>query len=110
MNDIEILERAKDYVGVRYINGEAEAYINNCLLQAIRSGAAALRAQAERENPQPLTLEQLRERIGRPYYHVSHVGNKNNKWVILQKAIGEHPEDYHYGEWWLAYDHEPKGE
>ncbi len=22
--------------------------------------------------------------------------------------IAEHPKDYHYGDWWLAYDHEPK--
>lgn len=48
MTDIEILERANDYVGIHYVNGVEDAYISQCLLEAIKNGIAALRGQEER--------------------------------------------------------------
>lgn len=53
MTSIEILERAEDYVGIHYINGVEEPYINPCLLAAIKDGVAAICAkqQAEKLNP-----------------------------------------------------------
>lgn len=53
MTSIEILERAEDYVGIHYINGVEEPYINPCLLAAIKDGVEAIRAQqqAEKFNP-----------------------------------------------------------
>lgn len=78
----------------------------------------ALREKAERENPKPLTLEQLKERVGKPVYCddedcgwgvVGNEGRLDNKWHLsfwFPKIIG-----------WVGwsrlstanfYDHEPK--
>ena len=88
----------------------------------------ALREKAERENPQPLTLEELKERVGKPIW-IHAFNAKWEKTTIYSKvypylirnisenemygATKEAQEWRHfdeYGDWWLAYDHEPKGE
>ena len=74
---------------------------------AVGVAIAALRAQQERENPRPLMPKELKERVGKPYYHVE-LNYSDKWWGIMRKEIAEHPKDYHYGDWWLAYDHEPK--
>lgn len=66
----------------------------------------ALREKLEWENPQPLGLEELGNMSGEPYFHISLNGNKN-EWVILDKHISEHPQDYNYGKTWLAYRYKP---
>ena len=68
MTSIEILERAEDYVGIHYINGVEEPYINPCLLAAIKDGVEALRAQQQSAKNDPLTLEGLREMDGEPVW------------------------------------------
>ena len=45
---IKILERAEGYVGIHYINGVEDPYINPCLLKAIDFAVAAIREQEER--------------------------------------------------------------
>lgn len=74
---------------------------------ALSTALAAMREQQERENPHPLTLEELRERANKPYWHKSLTG-RESKWLILDDHIAARPEDYHYGEWWIAYDYQPK--
>ena len=75
-----------------------------------RDALAALREQAERENPKPLTPDELKQMAGEPYYHVSLNGSKN-EWRIMPKHIAERAaEDYMYGKWWLAYRRKPKEE
>ncbi|MCI7639143.1 MAG: hypothetical protein MSS60_04875 [Clostridiales bacterium] len=69
MTDIEILERANDYVGIHYVNGVEDAYISPCLLKAIKNGIAALREQEERENQNPLTLEELKLHLSKRHPH-----------------------------------------
>ena len=58
---LKVLERVEDYVGIHYINGVEDPYINPYLLKAIDFAVAALREQEERENLKPLTLEELRQ-------------------------------------------------
>lgn len=83
----------------------------------------ALRAQQERENPKPLTLEELRERFGKPVW-IDVIGNEErepslyaivgNEWdegdgIDLHDLINDDGAAYElYGKTWLAYDHEPK--
>ena len=70
MTDIEILERAIDYVGVKYINGTARAYMSPILVKAIHAGLTALRTPRPAgvgEN-EPLTLDDLREMDGKPVW------------------------------------------
>ena len=44
----KILERAEGYVGIHYINGVEDPYINPCLLKAIDLAISSLRDQEER--------------------------------------------------------------
>jgi len=86
---------------------------------------AALRAQQERENPKPLTLEQLKERVGKTVWIIE--GNQNHPaeceihcveiyrcdsryvyFFYFGCATEEGLLIEHYGTTWLAYDHEPK--
>jgi hypothetical protein len=75
--------------------------------EALRMAWVALQQQEERENPKPLTLEQLKERVGKWIWKQSLTGHFNG-WKRLEKYIADHPKDFHYGERWLAYDHPPK--
>lgn len=43
----------------------------------------ALREKAGRENPKPLTLEQLKERVGKPVYR--RWRNGNGTWEVLER-------------------------
>lgn len=85
---------------------------------------SALREKQERENPKPLTLEELKDRHGKPIYAVD--GEGHACWVVVN-AFDEECADNEFGAWqffyydmqdctkdelhpmgWLAYDHEPK--
>lgn len=84
---------------------------------------AALRAQQERENPEPLTLDELRKMDGEPVWIVEIEGNRSY-WAIVQRTVRykcydviymttlEDAYDYGvstlYGKTWLAYRHKPK--
>jgi hypothetical protein len=77
---------------------------------------SALRAQQERENPKPLTLEELKERVGRPVYMRS---TMRNGWIFITNIINEpnYPIAFVDSRGFLSksmygldnfYDHEPK--
>lgn len=95
--------------------------------KANRIALAALRAQLARENPQPLTLDELRERDGKPVWVKGQWGN-DGEWVIVSFYASEmhgtclsvrdgvgygvgysvgYPFAY-YGNKWLVYDYPPK--
>ena len=60
---------------------------------------------------EPLTIEQLREMGGQPYWHVGlQEDSKAPHWVILDPFFAKHIENYGYGERWLAYRRPPEGE
>jgi hypothetical protein len=95
-------------------------YYPNRENDALDMAIEALREKAERENPKPLTLEELKERVGKPVWiQKEHYGeykvfkkhhdslNKYGKryWFTDKEILFE----CHYGETWLAYDYEPKG-
>lgn len=54
----------------------------------------------------PLTADELKEMAGLPYYHVSLQKDKSH-WTILDSFVAKCPEDYGYGERWLAYRFQP---
>ena len=75
----------------------------------------ALREKAERENPQPLTLEELRQYERLPVFLV--IENLNVKiWVIIDFSGDERTRFSNgfrlsndvYGITWIAYRHKPK--
>ena len=60
---------------------------------------------------EPLTLEELREMGGQPYWHVGlREESPPPHWNILDPFYAKHIEDYRYGENWLAYRCPPEGE
>lgn len=90
----------------------SQLHKKNCYKVALE----ALKQASERQNPQPLTLEQLKERVGKivyinkkPYYvdlndveEIQIRSNANRSLTILKEC--------NYGKTWFAYDHEWKGE
>jgi hypothetical protein len=75
--------------------------------------------QQSRENPKPLTLEELKQRKEKPVWIITlSKGHENARWRVLTKV--EYSSHYfffkfdnsikdcaEYGKTWLAYDHEP---
>lgn len=60
---------------------------------------------------EPLTLEELREMGGQPYWHVGlREESPPPHWNILDPFYAKHIKDYRYGENWLAYRRPPEGE
>lgn len=52
----------------------------------------------------PLSIEQLREMAGQPYWHIGlQDDSPKPRWKILDPFVAKHPEDYGYGKRWLAY-------
>lgn len=81
---------------------------------------SALRAQQQRENPQPLTSEELRQMIGEPifikrkYEAVGHwkILDSYGKCSITEETFNFSDDDFeflkNYGIVWLAYRYPPK--
>lgn len=111
---IKTLERAEGYVGIHYINGVEDPYINPCLLKAIDYAIAALRAQQEQENPNPLTLEELREMDDPVWCLCKTIEGGNGYWCLCQKGLIITPAgiSYHIDEipHWVFLRHRPKEE
>lgn len=58
---------------------------------------------------EPLTIEQLREMGGQPYWHVGlRKESVPPHWNILDPFYAKHIEDYKYGENWIAYRRPPE--
>ena len=92
---------------------EAEGYRRD--LEAEQMALAALREKADRENPQPLALEELRQMEGAPVFLV--VENiAVYRWAILDFSGDERTcfqnglrlSNEVYGITWSAYRHKPK--
>lgn len=82
---------------------------------------AALQAQAERDNPKPLSLEELRGMDGEPVYFVEHEKIWHiSAWVLCIKPENDwfrfitvsmepmYRNAKNYGKTWLAYHYKPK--
>ena len=105
---------AEDYVNIQKIIKDIIPGIQKAKdnIELYDLALEALHQAKERENPQPLTLEQLKERVGKPVYE-KHLGwfilysvNFVEKQVILNgrlKAATAKVADIE------LYDHEPKG-
>ena len=87
--------------------------------EAARMAISALRAQAERENPQPLTLEELRRMDGEVVYipeSEEYFGGMGIVSVSQERVVdvGDPKFGYwpfrEYGEGWRAYRSKPKEE
>lgn len=77
----------------------AESTMGGMLFDTAEEAISALSPPNE-----PLTIEQLREMGGQPYWHVGlREESPPPHWNILDPFYAKHIEDYRYGENWLAY-------
>ena len=84
----------------------AESTMGGMLFDTAEEAISALSPPNE-----PLTLEELREMGGQPYWHVGlREESPPPHWNILDPFYAKHIEDYRYGENWLAYRRPPEGE
>ena len=85
---------------------DAESTMGGMLFDTAEEAISALSPPNE-----PLTIEQLREMGGQPYWHVGlREESPPPHWNILDPFYAKHIEDYRYGENWLAYRRPPEGE
>jgi hypothetical protein len=110
MKNAEAIKRIQDHMETHRIIEGHGLYIYEALDMAI----AALREQEERENPKPLTAEELVQLKGEPVWIVWPDCRIANKWWIVDSYDWHLMEfnDYfmmrRYGETWIAYRHKPK--
>ncbi len=57
---------------------------------------------------EPLTVDELKEMGGKPFWFETKLNLEYcpSEWRILKDHIAKNPQDYHYGENWLAYRRE----
>lgn len=109
---MDVKEAITQLTGLKkYCEGMAEcdesgSYVFDLDVQALDMAITALSPPSE-----PLTIEQLREMGGQPYWHVGlREESPPPHWNILDPFYAKHIEDYRYGENWLAYRCPPEGE
>ena len=94
----------------KYLLG-CEAKTDRESVEAVRLSLEALREKAERENPQPLTLEELRQMDGQPVW-IDDWWEDSHGWELSMDAAdyfeGERRTEKEYGSIWVAYRHKPK--
>lgn len=114
----QAIKRIENHIRVHHIGQLPHIYIGEALDLALE----ALREKAEREDPKPLTIEELRQMDGEPVW----VKNKNainyeGEWCVIQvlrdrlhfEALIPGIEDMWYqsstySKEWIAYRHKPK--
>lgn len=95
-----------------------EFFTEEAVTQAYVEGLATLRAQQERENPKPLTRDELRGMVGEPVY-ISNMGESFGLlggWAVIEE-ISDNLVSIQgggwftfrgYGQTWLAYRYKPQ--
>ena len=101
--EIRSLRTAPKINGCGPENWAEQLEVMEACLQAVRSAHFA-----DAGKMQPLTVEQMREVVGKPYWHVGlQEDSPKPHWKILDPFVSKHPEDYGYGKRWLAYAYPP---
>ena len=101
--EIRSLRMAPQINGCGPENWAEQLDIMETCLEAVRSAHFA-----DAGKMQPLTVEQMREVVGKPYWHVGlQEDSPKPHWKILDPFVSKHPEDYGYGKRWLAYAYPP---
>lgn len=119
--DPEVLEiKPKEGVVIRTLEGEHHASPDDYIIKGVngefypcKPGIFVKTYESAALTPpnEPLTLEELREMGGQPYWHVGlREESPPPHWNILDPFYAKHIEDYRYGENWLAYRRPPEGD
>ena len=103
----QAIKRIENHIRVHHIGQIPHIYIGEALDLALE----ALREKAEREDPKPLTLEELRRMDGEPVW-IDDWWEDSHGWELSMDASdyfeGERRTEKDYGGIWVAYRHKPK--
>lgn len=79
-------------------------------VQAVDAALSALRDRIALQNPQPLTLDELRKyKHGDPIYLVETEKPENTGWELWAADLPDgHPDTIAYGKTWFAYRTKPE--
>lgn len=99
---------------IAIING-AQVVVTNRdpdkFVAAIDRALIALRLERQRDNPKPLTIEELRQMDGEPVW-IDDWWEDSHGWELSMDASdyfeGERRTEKEYGSIWVAYRHKPK--
>jgi hypothetical protein len=91
---------------IELMHETSDEKVHETLYEIICAAQELKEEKAERDNPKPLTLEELKERIGKPKYVVSLLGRFKPNWMLGEPTTYLPAKEY--GKTWLAYDYEPK--
>lgn len=92
----------------------SDHFKDDAVCAAYIAGLAALREQEERENPKPLTIEELRQMKGEPVWVQGPGIPEYGRWAIVEDAFGNSlflVNDFtchDIGKTWEAYRYKPK--
>lgn len=106
----EAIKRIRNHMEVHRIGQYPHIYIGEALTMAI----AALQEKAERDDPKPLTLEELRQMDGESVWIVWPDGRIKSQWWIVGSPdwylmeFDDPIEVKRYGTIWVAYRHKTK--
>lgn len=113
-------KRASDVLGMAVTFNGCGRCTSDELKEAVHAAIAALREKAEREDPKPLTLEELRQMDGEPFYVKLIAYDNYYYYPAILDCVGGvdvaiwcgSESDYldlrYYGETFLAYRHKPR--
>lgn len=109
----EALEEIEYYNGFSGKTAAVQAVSDACVL-----AVSALREQEERNNPKPLTMDELRQMGGKPVYIHSDIFSGDCGWRVvkatevlyIQFTDGDYFHFTDYGMAWIAYRSKPKEE
>ena len=110
MTTEEAIKRIRNHMEVHRIGQCPHIYIGEALTMAI----TALQEKAEREDPKPLTIEELRQMNGESVWIVWPDGRIKSQWWIVNSTdwylmeFDDPFQEKRYGSIWVAYRHKPK--
>lgn len=114
------IQRATKVLGMAVTFNGCGRCTSDELKEAVNAAQDALREKAEREDPKPLSLNELRQMDGEPVWiKADHYGIFADVVKISGRDDGDNfvgvklcyrLQENGYGKTWIAYRHKPKGE
>lgn len=105
---IEEAIRVLEYEFFKYAKERDEQEDSTRYRDALKMALSALHAQTDTTPNAPLTVEQIQEMGGEPYWHVGlQEDSAPPHWNILDPFYAKHIKDYGYGRRWIGYRRKP---
>ena len=110
MTIADAIKRINQHMSIHKIG----QYPHILIAEALHMALDALREKAERDDPKPLTLEELRQMDGESVWIVWPDGRIKSQWWIVKSPdwylmeFDDPIAEKRYGSVWIAYRHKPR--